>query len=147
MLWLIIIILILVIGVLSAYILLYKREIKTIVKRLQFIRENDTNKKINLQIKVKEINELAIQLKGKCDYEPKIVVLGHLQRGGSPSCADAVLASKLGSFAVESLIEGKNGVMVGSIDGNIVASPLSHAWEQRRSLNSEMLSLLDILSI
>ena len=68
MLWLIIIILILVIGVLSAYILLYKREIKTIVKRLQFIRENDTNKKINLQIKVKEINELAIQLNHLINY-------------------------------------------------------------------------------
>ncbi|QGU95409.1 GHKL domain-containing protein [Clostridium bovifaecis] len=62
MLWLIIIILILVIGVLSAYIFLYKREIRYIIKRLQFIRDNDTNKKINLQIKVKEIEELAIQL-------------------------------------------------------------------------------------
>lgn len=62
MLWLVIIILILVIGVLSAYILLYKIEIINMVKTLQFIRDNDTNKKINLQIKVKEINELAIQL-------------------------------------------------------------------------------------
>lgn len=62
MLWLIIIILIIVIGVLSAYILLYKREIRDIVKRLQFIRDNDTNMKINLKLKAKEINELAIRL-------------------------------------------------------------------------------------
>lgn len=62
MLWLIIIILLLVIGILSAYILLYKREIRDIVKRLQFIIDNDTNKKIGLQMKAKEINELAIQL-------------------------------------------------------------------------------------
>lgn len=68
MLWLIIIILILVIGVLSAYILLYKREIKDMVKRLQFIRDNDTNKKIGIQIKVKEINELAIQLNHLINY-------------------------------------------------------------------------------
>jgi signal transduction histidine kinase len=68
MFWLIIIILILVIGVLSAYIMLYKREIKDIVKTLQFIRENDTNKKINLKIKVKEINELAIQLNHIINY-------------------------------------------------------------------------------
>lgn len=68
MLWLIIIMLILVIGVLSAYILLYKREIRSIVNRLQFIIEHDTNKKINLQIKVKEINELAIQLNHLINY-------------------------------------------------------------------------------
>jgi signal transduction histidine kinase len=68
MLWLIIIALILVIGILSAYILLYKREIRNIVKRLQFIRENDTNMKINLQIKTKEINELAIQLNHLISY-------------------------------------------------------------------------------
>lgn len=62
MIWLIIIILILAIIVLSAYILLYKREIRGIVKRLQFISDNNTNMKINLQTKIKEINELAIQL-------------------------------------------------------------------------------------
>lgn len=68
MLWLIIIILILVIGALSAYILLYKREIKVIVNRLQFVRENDTNKEINLQIKLRETNELAIQLNHLINY-------------------------------------------------------------------------------
>lgn len=56
-----IIILVLIIGVLSVYIFLYKREIRNISKRLQFIRNTDTNMKINLQTKVKEINVLAIQ--------------------------------------------------------------------------------------
>ncbi|MBZ2174292.1 HAMP domain-containing histidine kinase [Schnuerera sp. xch1] len=68
MLWLIIIILLLVIGVLSAYILLYKKEIRNIAKKLQFIKDNDTNMKIDLQIKMKEINELAIQLNHIIDY-------------------------------------------------------------------------------
>lgn len=68
MLWFIIIILLLIIGVLSAYILFYKREIRNIAKRLRFIRENDTNMKINLQIKKKEINELAIELNHIINY-------------------------------------------------------------------------------
>lgn len=68
MLWFIIIILIIVIGVLSAYIILYKRQIKDVVKSLQFIRENDTNKKINLQMNTKEINKLAIQLNHIINY-------------------------------------------------------------------------------
>lgn len=68
MLWVIIIVLTLVIGVLCAYILLYKKEIGYIVKRLQFVIENDTNMKINLQVKMKETNELAIQLNHIIDY-------------------------------------------------------------------------------
>lgn len=68
MLWLTIIILILVIGVLFTYILLYKRGIREIAKKLQFIRNNDTNMKINLPNKIKEINELAIQLNHIISY-------------------------------------------------------------------------------
>ncbi|WP_426348996.1 sensor histidine kinase [Alloiococcus sp. CFN-8] len=62
MLWLIIIILLLVIAVLCSYIFLYKSELKSIVSKLQFIRENETNMKINLQLKSKEIKELANEL-------------------------------------------------------------------------------------
>ena len=68
MLWLIILILTLGIGVLSAYILLYKREIRDILEKLLFIESNDTNMKINLHIKSKEINELANQLNHIIDY-------------------------------------------------------------------------------
>ncbi|AEY67423.1 HAMP domain-containing sensor histidine kinase [Clostridium sp. BNL1100] len=68
MLWLIIIVLILVIVVLSAYIFLYKRQIREIASRLQFIRYNVTNMKINLQLKTKETNELATQLNYIIDY-------------------------------------------------------------------------------
>lgn len=68
MLWVIIIVLTIVIGVLCAYILLYKKEIGYIIKRLQFVIENDTNMKINLQVKMKETNELAIQLNHIIDY-------------------------------------------------------------------------------
>lgn len=68
MLWFIITVLVLVICSLSIYILFYKREIRDMAKRLRFIRENDTNMKINLQIKVKEINKLAIELNHLINY-------------------------------------------------------------------------------
>lgn len=68
MLWIIFITLLLVIGVLSAYILFYKREIRDITKKLQFIKDNDTNMKINIQANMKEINEMATQLNHTIDY-------------------------------------------------------------------------------
>ena len=53
------------------------------------------------------------------DYDVRVSVLGHMQRGGSPSCFDRVLASRMGVKAVESLLEGKNNVMVGTSTINL----------------------------
>lgn len=68
MLWLIIILLILVLGVLSAYLMLYKKEVRSIAKTLQFIQTNDTNRRINLQMNAKELNDLAVQLNQLIQY-------------------------------------------------------------------------------
>ena len=92
-------------------------------------------------------HELADKLKGRCDYDPRIVVLGHIQRGGAPSSFDAVLASRLGYAAVECLLAGQSGVMVGRVKGEILASPLQRAWEERRPLDQDMLRIMDTLSI
>ena len=51
---------------------------------------------------------------------PQVSVLGHMQRGGSPSCSDRVLASRLGVAAVEALIEGRSNEMVGVVNNQIV---------------------------
>lgn len=123
-------------------------DIEALCKKIHYAKKRcKTHSLVVLAEGVMPASELVLRLKGKCDYDPKIVVLGHLQRGGAPSCADAVLASKLGLFAIETLMKGKNGFMVGSLNGDIVASPLEQAWEQRKPLNPEMLRLLDILSI
>ena len=96
---------------------------------------------------VMHAQDLADKLKGHCDYDPRIVVLGHLQRGGAPSCFDTVLASRLGSAAVETLLEDKKGMMVGRVKSEIVASPLEAAWKTKHALDSDMLRLVEILSI
>ena len=74
-------------------------------------------------------------------------MLGHVQRGGAPSCFDAVLASRLGYAAVKCLLEGKSGVMVGRVKGEIVATPLEESWKVRKPLDQDMLSVMQTLSI
>ena len=81
------------------------------------------------------------------DYDPRIVVLGHLQRGGAPTCFDTVLSSRLGAAAAEALITGRSGLMVGRVHGRIVESPLETAWTKKKHLDSDMLRLVDTLSI
>lgn len=80
-------------------------------------------------------------------YETRVSVIGHIQRGGSPSAADRVLAAELGTFAVESLLEGARGVMVGVIDRKMVRTPIEEAINQRNGLNEELLRISDYLSV
>lgn len=80
-------------------------------------------------------------------YETKVTILGHLQRGGSPSCHDRVLASRLGLAAVEALQEGKTGYMVGLINNKIAFTKLSEAIKHGPELSKELIRLAKIISI
>ena len=123
-------------------------DIEAIIKKIHYAKEHSkTHSIIVLAEGVMPAHELADKLKGRCDYDPRIVVLGHIQRGGAPSSFDAVLASRLGYAAVECLLAGQSGVMVGRVKGEILASPLQRAWEERRPLDQDMLRIMDTLSI
>lgn len=79
-------------------------------------------------------------------FDTKVSVLGHIQRGGSPSCFDRMLASELGFHAVEALIAGKKGVMVGKIDKKIVYTPFADAIKDTAKMDMEMLRMVGILA-
>jgi 6-phosphofructokinase 1 len=96
----------------------------------------------------KNVFELAEYVKDNLDdYSPRVTVLGHLQRGGSPSCFDRVLASRLGVRSVELLLEGKQNVMVGVRNNVVVATPIIEIMRCKNSINKELLRIADILSI
>jgi len=96
----------------------------------------------------KNVFELAQYVKENMeDYSPRVTVLGHLQRGGRPSCADRVLASKLGVKAVELLLDGEKNVMVGMQNNQIVATPIIEIMRCKNSINRELLRISDILSV
>ena len=80
------------------------------------------------------------------EYEVRVSVLGHMQRGGSPSCFDRVLASRLGVKAVESLLNGKSNFMVGLIGDKIVLTPLEQAIKGNSQIDRELLRVSDIMS-
>ena len=80
------------------------------------------------------------------EYDVRVSVLGHMQRGGSPSCFDRVLASRLGVKAVESLIEGKSSYMVGLQCDKISLTPLVQAIKGKTEIDRELLRVSDIMS-
>jgi len=81
------------------------------------------------------------------DYEARVSVLGHMQRGGSPSCFDRVLASRLGVKAVEELLDGKSNEMVGLVCNKVVTSDIENAIKTSHDINRELLRISDILSV
>ena len=96
----------------------------------------------------KSVFELSKKVKERFpDYEIKVSVLGHMQRGGSPSCFDRVLGTKMGVIAVESLLEGKSSKMVGIINGKIELTPLISAIKGTSEINTELIRVSKIMNI
>ncbi|TVZ59788.1 6-phosphofructokinase [Flavobacteriaceae bacterium MAR_2010_105] len=80
------------------------------------------------------------------EYEVRVSVLGHMQRGGSPSCFDRVLASRMGVKAVESLLEGQTNYMVGLLNDKMALTPLDQAIKGQSKIDKELLRVSDIMT-
>ena len=80
------------------------------------------------------------------EYDVRVSVLGHMQRGGSPSCFDRVLASRLGVKAVETLLGGKSNYMVGLNQDKIMLTPLEQAIKGQSEIDMELVKVSDIVS-
>lgn len=76
----------------------------------------------------------------------RVCVLGHIQRGGSPTCQDRLIASHMGFYAVESLLSGKRNVMVGVINNKIYYTPLDEAVKQKQKIGQEWMKIVKILT-
>lgn len=118
------------------------------------LKKGVDNKKTNKIVIVAEGNKLgdsfwiADKVREKFpEFESKVTILGHLQRGGSPSCFDRVLASQLGVAAVEGLLNDKSDVMVGITNGKINYEFLQKAISNKATLDTELIRISKILSI
>lgn len=80
------------------------------------------------------------------DIEIRVCILGHTQRGGSPSARDRVLASRLGVAAVDALLDGHSNVMVGIIDNQIKLTPSRNTYTRKKSISFDLLDLTKLLN-
>ncbi len=94
------------------------------------------------------VYDIAKHVEEQVDFydDIKVTVIGHLQRGGSPSAFDRVLASILGFSSVEALLAGKSGVMAGIKNNSVQYTPFEEAIKKSKSLNKELLRMAHILA-
>jgi 6-phosphofructokinase 1 len=95
----------------------------------------------------KNVYELAKYVEENLpEYDVRVSILGHMQRGGSPSCFDRVLASRLGVKSVELLLDGKTNLMVGLKDNEVISTSISEAIKGGHEINQELLRVSDIMT-
>jgi len=80
-------------------------------------------------------------------YDTRVTILGHIQRGGSPTASDRIIASRMGEAAINALIEGQRNVMIGIQNDEIVYVPFSKAIRKDKPINRDLLNTIKILSI
>lgn len=91
--------------------------------------------------------EVGQRIKEITGFDTKVTILGHLQRGGTPTAYDRILASRLGAKAVELLMKGERCIAVGILSGDLVAGDLNWVLSQKKRLNMDLYNLAAILSI
>lgn len=94
-----------------------------------------------------DILEIEKELAKKIDTDIRVTILGHVQRGGAPTANDRILATKLGVKAVELLIAGEAGLMVGMESGKVTTHKLSYAWENYSKSSEEDYRIAAMLSL
>jgi 6-phosphofructokinase 1 len=130
-------------------------ETKTDIPEVIALLEHGWNrKKTSSIIVVSEGDEaggafaIAEQVKAKLShYDTRVTVLGHIQRGGSPSCMDRVQASELGNAAVKALMKGEHSVLLGKLNGKISETPFANAIKEHNEINMNLVELVKVLSI
>ena len=92
-------------------------------------------------------NEVAKVIKERMpQQEVRVCILGHIQRGGSPSCFDRLIASRMGYAAVECLIENRHNVFVGIVNNRMHYIPLNEAVKKKQRISEEWMRIVKILS-
>ena len=130
-------------------------EISTEVDQLEELINNGFRKSKNSAIVIVAENPrtggamgLAERVKKEFpQYDARVTILGHIQRGGSPSAQDRILASRMGAMAIQAIMEGQRNVMIGIQNNELVYVPFSRAVRHNKSINRDLLDTLRRLSI
>jgi 6-phosphofructokinase 1 len=127
-----------------------KTDIEDLIASLQ---EKERRKKLVNLIVVAEgdefggANEVAKMVKDRLPHtETRVAILGHIQRGGAPTCLDRLIASRMGYHAVESLIEGRHNVFVGIQNNKMNYVPLDQVHKKKGTISDEWLKIVKILA-
>ncbi len=121
-------------------------------KLCQALKRSQNSGKMSSIIIVTEGDEpghsdrIAKELKTQMGVDPRVAVLGHVQRGGSPTAQDRTMASLMGAYAVKALMEGHHGCAVSEVKGNLALVPFQQVVGKHKKVNEDLLKLAQVLA-
>jgi len=124
-----------------------------IEKLIERVNSASKRKKLFNMVVVAEGNqngtaeEIAAKVESMTDYECRVTIIGHLQRGGAPTAQDRVLASQLGYSAVHALLNGEKDVALGIVNDEIAITPFGDAISKAKPMNDDLLRMAEILAL
>ena len=127
-----------------------KTDIEKLIKHLQEGRKDKKSKIVIVSEQGGTGNVLKIAEKVKKAlpfYDIRVSVLGHIQRGGNPTCMDRVNSSRMGFSAVEALIAGKKNMMIGIVNNKIIYTPFKNAVKHIHELHPDLIRMMEVLAI
>lgn len=130
-------------------------ERETKVDQLEELIKNGFRKSKNSSIVIVSESEVTGGANGLAErmrnehpeYDVRVSILGHIQRGGSPTAYDRIIASRMGVAAIDALMDGLRNIMIGIVNNEIVHVPLAKAIKDDKPVNEQLLQVLQILSI
>ncbi len=93
-----------------------------------------------------DANTIAKELSKRVGEKCRVSVLGYIQRGGNPTHFDRILATRLGAYAIECLLSGRDGGLVGEVNGELVLTPFEETWTKKKPIDEWMMGLVEELS-
>lgn len=126
-----------------------KRDVTAIAHKLERGKARGKTSSILIAAEGKKAGEvyaLSRDLGKKLGVELRVVVLGHIQRGGSPTARDRILATRMGAAAAKAAFEGRSGIMIGEREGRIVEAPLAEVTRTKKKPDLDLYELADVLS-
>ena len=126
-----------------------KTDVEAVAKKLQKGKKHGKTSSIVIVAEGDDAGnayEIAEKVRKITGVQYRVSVLGYVQRGGNPSAMDRILASKLGAWSVDSLLEGCIDVMVGEVNGEKIITPLKETWTKKKPIDPFLLQLAEILA-
>lgn len=113
---------------------------------MDYLKELDKVRKkkhavVVISEKITDVEDLAVQISAQTSFSGRSTVLGYIQRGGSPTAEDRILATEMGDHAVRGLVSGAKAQAIGYIDGRVTSMPLEDAFTFKRDKNTELFEL------
>jgi len=118
----------------------------------KYLKERAKHKKSSIILVAEGEDEgSAIDIAGRIkqefpDFDIRTTILGHLQRGGSPSAFDRIIASRMGKASIDALLDDQKSIMIGIVNNQIVHVPLNKTFKLNKSVDRDLLTVAEVLN-